>query len=135
MSCIDVTLPPLKSDRPLLLVVAAALIDRDNKILLAQRPPQKAFGALWEFPGGKIEAFETPEKALARELKEELAIDVSGRLLLANGLRIARLCRLSSPYAAFFLPYLDRDAERKRGTEACLGDKRRAAALRDAPRG
>ncbi len=58
-------------------VVAAALIDAEGKILLAQRPEGKAMAGLWEFPGGKIEAGEKPEQALVRELAEELSITVS----------------------------------------------------------
>ena len=56
-------------------VVAVALVDRDGRVLLAQRPPGKKMAGLWEFPGGKIEAGETPEHALVRELHEELGID------------------------------------------------------------
>lgn len=62
--------------KPLLIVVACALLDADNRVLLAQRPAGKSLAGLWEFPGGKIEANETPEKALIRELSEELAITV-----------------------------------------------------------
>jgi 8-oxo-dGTP diphosphatase len=60
---------------PLLLVVAVALIDADGRVLLAQRPPGKSMAGLWEFPGGKLHAGESPEQALVRELKEELGID------------------------------------------------------------
>jgi 8-oxo-dGTP diphosphatase len=60
----------------LLLVVAAALLDSDGRVLIAQRPPGKAMAGLWEFPGGKIEADESPEDALVRELREELGIAV-----------------------------------------------------------
>ena len=62
--------------KPIILVVAAALIDPDGRVLIAKRPPDKAMAGLWEFPGGKIEAGETPEQALIRELDEELAITV-----------------------------------------------------------
>ncbi|WP_027257033.1 8-oxo-dGTP diphosphatase MutT [Leisingera aquimarina] len=57
------------------LVSAVALIDMDGRVLLAQRPEGKSMAGLWEFPGGKIEAGETPEVALVRELQEELGID------------------------------------------------------------
>ena len=52
-----------------------ALIDADGRVLIAQRPAGKPMAGLWEFPGGKIGAGETPERALVRELKEELGID------------------------------------------------------------
>ena len=62
-------------ERPLLLVVAAALIDK-SKVLLAERPAGKSLAGLWEFPGGKLDAGETAEDALVRELREELGINV-----------------------------------------------------------
>lgn len=61
----------------LVLVVAAALINDQGEILLTQRPAGKSMAGLWEFPGGKIEKGESPETALARELEEELAIQVN----------------------------------------------------------
>ena len=59
----------------IVLVAAVALIDPDNRVLLAQRPEGKAMAGLWEFPGGKVETCETPEACLIRELHEELGID------------------------------------------------------------
>jgi 8-oxo-dGTP diphosphatase len=58
-----------------LLVSAVALIDPEGRVLLAQRPEGKSLAGLWEFPGGKVEAGETPEAALVRELREELGIE------------------------------------------------------------
>lgn len=60
--------------KPILLVAACALVDTDGRILLAQRPEGKSLAGLWEFPGGKVEAGETPEETLVRELEEELGI-------------------------------------------------------------
>ena len=60
----------------LLLVVAAALVDADDRVLIAQRPAGKALAGLWEFPGGKLDPDERPEDALIRELREELGIVV-----------------------------------------------------------
>jgi 8-oxo-dGTP diphosphatase len=62
--------------RPLLIVAAAALIDRDGRVLITQRPAGKPMAGLWEFPGGKVKEGETPEQAIIRELYEELGIDV-----------------------------------------------------------
>lgn len=59
----------------LLLVAACALIDPDGRVLIARRPQGKAHAGLWEFPGGKIEAGESPEQALIRELREELGVE------------------------------------------------------------
>lgn len=67
--------------RPILLVVAAALIDPAGRVLVQQRPAGTAMAGLWEFPGGKVEPGETPEAALVRELAEELGIVVSAQAL------------------------------------------------------
>jgi 8-oxo-dGTP diphosphatase len=69
------------ADRPIVLVVAVALVDVDGRVLLAQRPAGKPMAGLWEFPGGKVDAGETPEGALIRELAEELGIDVAASCL------------------------------------------------------
>ena len=66
------SLPPSR----ILLVTAAALVDRDGRVLVQQRPPGTSMAGLWEFPGGKVEPGETPEAALIRELDEELGIAV-----------------------------------------------------------
>ena len=58
-----------------LFVAACALIDADGRVLMAQRPDGKDYAGLWEFPGGKIEANETPEQAICRELFEELNVE------------------------------------------------------------
>ena len=80
----------------LILVVAAALVDADGRVLIAQRPEGKGMSGLWEFPGGKIEAGETPEQALIRELNEELGILVKEPCL-------APFTFASHSYAAFHL--------------------------------
>jgi len=60
----------------LVLVVAAAFVDAQSRILIAQRPLNKQLGGLWEFPGGKVEVGERPEDALVREVREELDVAV-----------------------------------------------------------
>jgi 8-oxo-dGTP diphosphatase len=80
----------------LVLVVACALVDRDGRVLVAQRPEGKAMAGLWEFPGGKLHAGETPERGLIRELREELGIDTETSCL-------APLTFASHAYADFHL--------------------------------
>jgi len=70
---------------PIVPIVSAALIDAQGQVLLQRRPEGKAMAGLWEFPGGKIAAGETPETALCRELAEELGIDVAQSDLQAFG--------------------------------------------------
>jgi 8-oxo-dGTP diphosphatase len=78
------------------LVSAVALIDRDGRVLLTQRPAGKSMAGLWEFPGGKVEPGETPEAALVRELHEELGIATWKSCL-------APLCFASHSYEDFHL--------------------------------
>ncbi|GAA5106049.1 8-oxo-dGTP diphosphatase MutT [Bartonella jaculi] len=80
----------------LLLVVACALLDQDNRVLLTERPQGKSLAGLWEFPGGKVEQDETPEASLIRELEEELGIHVQANNLLP-------LTFASHSYEAFHL--------------------------------
>ena len=80
-------------------VVACALVDVDGRVLLAKRPEDKSMANLWEFPGGKIEAGETPETAIVRELSEELAIDTKSTCL-------APLSFVSHEYETFHLVML-----------------------------
>jgi len=64
------------SPRASIVVVAAALFDRDGRVLIAQRPRGKPLAGRWEFPGGKLDAGESERQALVRELREELGIEV-----------------------------------------------------------
>jgi 8-oxo-dGTP diphosphatase len=80
----------------IVLVAACALVDADGRVLIAQRPPGRTMAGLWEFPGGKVEAGETPEASLIRELNEELGIVV-------NEACLAPLTFASHRYADFHL--------------------------------
>lgn len=86
----------LVAPKPVVLVVAVALVDADGRVLLTQRPEGKALAGMWEFPGGKVEANETPEAALIRELHEELHLDISAACL-------APFAFASHPYESFHL--------------------------------
>ncbi len=116
--------------RPILLVAACALIDTDNRILLSKRPEGKALAGLWEFPGGKVEAGETPEETLVRELREELGIETKVPCL-------APLTFASHTYETFHLLmplYVCRRYEGiPRGAEGQEIKWVRAAQLRDYP--
>ena len=65
----------MSEPKKLLLVAACALVDADNRVLIAQRPEGKQLAGMWEFPGGKVEPGETPEETVVRELAEELGIE------------------------------------------------------------
>jgi len=85
-----------EGSKPILLVAACALVDADGRVLLAQRPEGKTLAGLWEFPGGKVEAGETPEETLIRELEEELGITTKAPCL-------APLTFASHSYESFHL--------------------------------
>ena len=64
--------------------VVAALVKRDGRFMICQRPENKSRALLWEFPGGKVEAGETKEAALARECREELSIELEVGKMFAD---------------------------------------------------
>ena len=72
---------PIIDHKNLKIVVSIALINNENEILLSKRPQNKHLSGFWEFPGGKVEEGETPEKALIREVKEELNIDINNKCI------------------------------------------------------
>lgn len=73
--------PAENRGKRLLLVVACALVDRDGRVLISQRPEGKQLAGLWEFPGGKVEPGETPEECLIRELREEIGVETKAACL------------------------------------------------------
>ncbi len=75
--CLEVAVERPEGPLPVVLVVAVALLDADDRVLVVRRPEGKHLAGLWEFPGGKVRPGEVPEAALVRELKEELAIDIT----------------------------------------------------------
>src|SRR5205085_5446487 len=78
---ISMAVTAAEAAKPVILVTAVALSDADGRVLLAQRPEGKPIAGLWECPGGKVHDGETPERALIRELDEELGIDVEASCL------------------------------------------------------
>ena len=114
----------------LTVVVACALIDADNRVLIAKRPDGKTMAGLWEFPGGKLHDGERPEDALIRELHEELGITVQEACL-------APLTFASHRYADFHLLMPLYICRRWEGTPAARENQMltwvRANKLRDYP--
>ena len=116
----------------LLLVAACALIDRDGRVLMARRPEGKTHAGLWEFPGGKFAQGETPEAALVRALKEELAIDTEalGEFHLLMPLYVCRKWSgTPKPVEGQELKWVRRDALMEMETPPA--DRPLAAQLRD----
>jgi len=75
--CLNIVTPRPERALPQVLVASVALVDADGRVLVQQRPEGKAWAGWWEFPGGKIDAAETPEAAVVRELAEELGLDIT----------------------------------------------------------
>jgi 8-oxo-dGTP diphosphatase len=124
------TAPETVAGVEVVLVAAVALVDPDGRVLLAQRPEGKSMAGLWEFPGGKVEAGETPEAALIRELREELGIDTQASCL-------APLTFASHAYDSFHLLMPLYVCRRWQGAPVAREGQRlawvRPAALRDYP--
>lgn len=122
--------PEPRANLPVVTVVAVALLDADNRILLTQRPAGKALAGLWEFPGGKVHAGESPEAALIRELQEELGIDIRASCL-------APLTFASHAYETFHLLMPLYVCRQWRGKPAAKEGQKmawvRASALREYP--
>ena len=83
----------------------AAIIQKDNKILIAQRRKDKNLGLKWEFPGGKIDKNETPEECLSRELKEEFGIKTKVGKFITNS--IYKYPNIEIDLMAYYVDYLD----------------------------
>ena len=76
--------PPARNAGHMAIDVVGAVIRDGDRVLMAQRPEGKTQAGLWEFPGGKIEPGETPEEALARECREELALEIENPTVLRS---------------------------------------------------
>ena len=69
-------MPAAVAPKPVVHVMAAVMHDAEGRVLLAQRPEGKHLAGMWEFPGGKLDPGEAPLAGLARELREELGVDL-----------------------------------------------------------
>ncbi|QNE34869.1 (deoxy)nucleoside triphosphate pyrophosphohydrolase [Leifsonia shinshuensis] len=105
------------------LQVVAAVIVRDGAVLACRRAPHKDAAGRWEFPGGKVEAGETPEAALARELREELGVDVRVGALLDRTVtgQVDLACYAATLLGPAPTASTDHDALEWRGTGALAG--------------
>ena len=122
----------MNASAPVLLVVAAALIDADGRVLLAQRPEGRSMAGLWEFPGGKVEAAEDPETALIRELREELGIEVSPACLAPFTFASHRYERFHLLMPLYLCPSLGEAASAAGRPDGALGAGGAAGRLSDA---
>ena len=117
-----------------MLVVAAALTNAEGRVLLARRPAGKQHAGLWEFPGGKVEAGETPDAALVRELREELGIEINHAALAP-----VTFSELPGDRHLVLLLYRCRSWSGDGASDRCrgnpLGRRRRLARARYAARG
>ncbi len=66
-----------------MLVVGAAIVEQDGKVLIARRGPSSALAGKWKFPGGKVEPGETPQQCIVRELREEFGVETQAGALVA----------------------------------------------------
>ena len=97
----------MEKESTVILVVAAAMLDHEGRLLLQQRPAGKRHGGMWEFPGGKIEPDENPRLSLVREIEEELAVRLDGELLIPAG--FAEETRADGHPAIVMLLYIARE--------------------------
>ncbi len=116
----------------LLIVAACALIDADGRVLIAERPAGKAMAGLWEFPGGKVEAGETPEADADTGIAGGTGNRRQGSLSCAPDLCEPRLCGLPPSDAALCLPALGGTGHGKASHAARLGEAEQASGLSDA---
>lgn len=96
----------MEKESTVALVVAAAMLDQDGRLLLQQRPAGKRHGGMWEFPGGKVEPDENPRLSLVREIEEELAVRLDAELLTPAG--FAEEARTEGHPAIVMLLYIAR---------------------------
>jgi 8-oxo-dGTP diphosphatase len=115
--------------KPLVLVAAVALIRRDGRLLLAQRPKGKAMAGLWEFPGGKVEAGESPQGALARELKEELGVAVVEADMQAFSFASHAYEKFHLLMPVFMIRRWEGEAEAREGQQLAWVSARRSGAI------
>lgn len=98
--------------------VVAAIIERSGTVFAARRNEHRTAGGLWEFPGGKVESGETPEAALQRELKEELAIEATVGRFIDQSRTVLRAQAIEM--SCYAVSLLGRDPERSTDHDAMM---------------